>query len=87
MKNLEIHDEPWEDLLLGLKELCDWIEKGLKETREEWFGSGEAKQVGVLVHCTQGISRSGAVIVGFCQSSFSIPPLFYNLLIDISICS
>ncbi|KAI9147980.1 Dual specificity protein phosphatase MPK-4 [Paramyrothecium foliicola] len=50
--HLLIEDNPYEDLLIVLDDLCDWIEHALS--------SGK-----VLVHCLQGISRSGAVIIAY----------------------
>jgi protein-tyrosine phosphatase len=65
MKHLDIDDDPLEDLLVHLKETCDWIEASL---------GPETERVGVLVHCTQGISRSGAIVVAYCK----YPGEFYS---------
>jgi dual specificity phosphatase 12 len=55
-------DDPTEDLLCRLKDACDWIDAGLKSESE----GEEKKQTGVLVHCTQGISRSGSIVIAYC---------------------
>ncbi|KAH8800354.1 protein-tyrosine phosphatase-like protein [Xylogone sp. PMI_703] len=65
-KHIDIDDDATEDILCHLKEACDWIDAALKNR------SGESN-VGVLVHCTQGISRSAAFIVGYLMRTLSVP--------------
>jgi dual specificity phosphatase 12 len=60
MKHIDIDDDPTEDILCHLGQICEWIDEALSSRGDE------VEQVGVVVHCTQGISRSGAVIVGYC---------------------
>ncbi|EPE34848.1 (Phosphotyrosine protein) phosphatases II [Glarea lozoyensis ATCC 20868] len=52
-KHVDVDDDPTEDLFGILEDCCDWIALGLDAGK------------GVLVHCTQGISRSGSVVVAF----------------------
>jgi dual specificity phosphatase 12 len=49
----EIEDNPFEDLLMVLDGLCSWITNALARSPEHR----------VIVHCMQGISRSGAIVV------------------------
>jgi dual specificity phosphatase 12 len=68
VKHIDINDDPTEDILQYLKDACDWIETSLtaEPTKAE---VGDPKQVGVLVHCTQGISRSGSIVIAYCKHS------------------
>jgi dual specificity phosphatase 12 len=66
LKHLNIDDDPTEDFLFHLKDACDWIKTSLVSTPKTVEGDN-AKQVGVLVHCTQGISRSGSIVVAYCK--------------------
>jgi dual specificity phosphatase 12 len=59
MKHIDIDDDPTEDILCHLEETSEWIGNALKS------GADEGEQIGVLVHCTQGMSRSGAIIIGY----------------------
>jgi dual specificity phosphatase 12 len=61
-KHLDIDDDPTEDLVCRLKDACDWIDAALKTTTKE---DGDEMQTGVLVHCTQGMSRSGSIAVAY----------------------
>jgi dual specificity phosphatase 12 len=67
LKHLDIDDDPTEDILVHLKDACDWIKTGLATPSKRAEGDNSLKQVGVLVHCTQGISRSGSIIVAYCK--------------------
>jgi dual specificity phosphatase 12 len=63
IKHIDIDDDPMVDILEHLQDACDWIQEGLElhpDSKEE------SQQVGVLVHCRQGISRSGSFIVAYC---------------------
>ncbi|KAF2261251.1 dual specificity phosphatase [Lojkania enalia] len=62
--HLEIEDNPFEDLLMSLDGICAWIDDALS--------SGRDREIGVLVHCLQGISRSGAIIVAYLMRTRSI---------------
>ena len=72
-KRVEIEDDALSDLLCVLEGVCAWVEDALgspatgdhqvlKEEEEEKRAEG-AKEPRVLVHCLQGISRSGAVVI------------------------
>ena len=50
---MDIEDNPFDDILLALEGICVWVDNAL------------ASSPNVLVHCVQGISRSGAVIVAY----------------------
>lgn len=65
-KQIDINDDPTEDILCHLKDACDWIEVSLLSTpvKIDNDKSNEAR-VGVLVHCTQGIFRSGSIIIAY----------------------
>ncbi|CAO2655117.1 Nn.00g101810.m01.CDS01 [Neocucurbitaria sp. VM-36] len=54
-QHLAIDDNPFEDLLMSLEGLCAWIDNAIATTHEPR----------VLVHCIEGISRSGALVVAF----------------------
>lgn len=56
LRHLDIKDEPSADLLQHLMRECDWLDATLSQPRNV-----------VLVHCQQGISRSAAVAVAYCQ--------------------
>lgn len=71
MKHIDINDDPTEDLLYHLKDACDWIESNLSSGKKESKDAGQ--QSGVLVHCTQGISRSGSVVIAYCMYSLPNP--------------
>jgi dual specificity phosphatase 12 len=72
-KRVEIEDDALSDLLCVLEGVCAWVEDALgsseaedeqvlkKEGEEK--GWERAKEPRVLVHCLQGISRSGAVVI------------------------
>ncbi|KFY17447.1 hypothetical protein V492_00696 [Pseudogymnoascus sp. VKM F-4246] len=65
-KHIDINDDPTEDILIHLKDTCDWIKASLASAPVNSDGDGP-KQVGVLVHCTQGISRSGSIVIAYCK--------------------
>lgn len=62
IKHIDIDDEPTVDILEHLQDACDWIHEGLD------LHLAEGKQAGVLVHCRQGISRSGSFVVAYRKS-------------------
>lgn len=68
VKHIDIDDDPAEDILYHLKSACDWIETCLQPGSKSGEGY-DLKKVGVLVHCTQGISRSGSIVVAYCKSA------------------
>ena len=67
--HLDIEDNPYEDLLMSLDGLCAWLEDALRTSKG---------QAGVLVHCIQGISRSGAVVIAYLMRAHNIG--FYEAL-------
>jgi len=62
-KHIDIDDDPTEDILCHLGDACDFIDGGLLSRSKDGDGS---KQVGVVVHCTQGISRSASFVIAYC---------------------
>ena len=62
-QHLAIEDIPYEDILMSLEGLCAWVNHALRTAPRE---------PQVLVHCKQGTSRSGAVIVALLMRSQSI---------------
>lgn len=58
----EIDDNPFEDLLMVLDGLCAWIDDAL-----DVLSTNK-----VLVHCIQGISRSGAIIIAYLMRKHSL---------------
>lgn len=62
-KHINIDDDPTEDILCHLRDACDFIDGGLLSRSKDEDAS---KQVGVLVHCTQGISRSASFVIAYC---------------------
>jgi dual specificity phosphatase 12 len=76
-KQIDIDDDPTEDILMHLNDACDWIDEALPRDSAKEDGTDE--KGGVLVHCTQGISRSGAIVVAYCKKDStrkqgSVPP-------------
>lgn len=68
-KQVGVEDSPTEDILVHLAGVCEWIDKALKTSA----GGGESNSgAKVLVHCRQGISRSGAVVVGYLMRRFEV---------------
>ncbi|KIX99696.1 uncharacterized protein Z520_04331 [Fonsecaea multimorphosa CBS 102226] len=73
VKTVDIDDDPFVDILQYLEEACDWIEAGLNQGQDqEGHVAGNSLQPGVLVHCKQGISRSGAFVVAFLMRKFKL---------------
>lgn len=64
-KHIDIDDDPTEDILCHLRDACDFIDGGLLSRSKDEDGDG-SKQVGVVVHCTQGISRSASFVIAYC---------------------
>lgn len=62
-KLIEIDDDALGNLLAVLGEACGFIDDALKS------GNSNTK---VLVHCLQGISRSGAVVVAYIMRTLSL---------------
>lgn len=72
-KQVEINDDETEDIVGRLTEMTDWIRDALtkphpyENANQESTGNGSWGHTGgcVLVHCNQGISRSGTVVVAY----------------------
>jgi dual specificity phosphatase 12 len=64
-KIIEIDDDALGNLLAILGEACKFIDDALKPENNE-------KEPRVLVHCLQGISRSGAVVVAYLMKSLDL---------------
>ncbi|KAK2770296.1 hypothetical protein FQN53_005645 [Emmonsiellopsis sp. PD_33] len=69
IRNINIDDDPTEDILEHLQDAYDWIQDGLNHRSEGTPNSTP----GVLVHCLQGISRSGSFIVAFLMRKLELP--------------
>ncbi|OCT47194.1 hypothetical protein CLCR_02423 [Cladophialophora carrionii] len=85
VKVLDLDDDPLADILEWLDETCDWIQEGLDASidrrknnnlnisiDEPRAASRETHRPGVLVHCKQGVSRSGAFVVAFLMRRFQL---------------
>ncbi|KAF2816262.1 phosphatases II [Mytilinidion resinicola] len=75
---IDIDDDPLADILFHLQSACDWIQVALEEAEDENTSSEKGTESsrtrpGVLVHCTQGISRSGALCVAYLMRSLRLP--------------
>jgi dual specificity phosphatase 12 len=64
-KIIEIDDDALGNLLAILGEACRFIDDALKPQNNQ-------KEPRVLVHCLQGISRSGAVVVAYLMKSLGL---------------
>ncbi|KAI1629190.1 protein-tyrosine phosphatase-like protein [Exophiala viscosa] len=68
-KSILIDDDPTIDILQHLGTACDWIQDGLQPMSKD----GAEPPRGVLVHCRQGNSRSGAFVVAYTLSLVICP--------------
>lgn len=68
--HVSIEDNPFEDLIILLDGLCAWIEDALPSVLNQ--GSKPETAPKMLVHCHQGISRSGAVVVTYMMRALSL---------------
>lgn len=62
LRHLDIADEPAAAMLQHLDKQCVWIDDVLTN-----FRARDGRQGAIIVHCQQGISRSAAVIVAYCE--------------------
>ncbi|KAK4943563.1 hypothetical protein LTR10_016857 [Elasticomyces elasticus] len=67
-RTIEIDDDPTVDIVQHLSAACDWIQEGLGTLSKD----NAEPSPGVLVHCRQGISRSGAIVVAYLMRNFQI---------------
>ncbi|KAI9374234.1 protein-tyrosine phosphatase-like protein [Aspergillus egyptiacus] len=80
-KQVDLDDDPTEDILWRLNEMLDWIQNALASSpavstqsdTEAGLTTQTLVQGRVLVHCVQGISRSGAVIVAYLMRALCLP--------------
>ncbi|OBT77761.1 hypothetical protein VF21_03768 [Pseudogymnoascus sp. 05NY08] len=70
-KHVNINDDPIEDILIHLKDTCVWIKTSLASAPANVDGESR-RQAGVLVHCTQGISRSGSIVIAYLMRELSL---------------
>ncbi|KAJ4298313.1 hypothetical protein N0V90_006213 [Kalmusia sp. IMI 367209] len=58
--HIDIEDNPFEDVVMVLEGACAWIDDALE------------KDGTVLVHCIQGVSRSGSIVIAYLMRSLEI---------------
>ncbi|KAL2856284.1 protein-tyrosine phosphatase-like protein [Aspergillus pseudodeflectus] len=87
-KHVDMDDDPMEDLLAHLDGMLDWVHDAIIGTapldgaEEDQVNAGKESGVDtstrqdqgrVLVHCNQGVSRSGSVVVAYIMKYLSLP--------------
>ncbi|PGH23600.1 hypothetical protein AJ80_02381 [Polytolypa hystricis UAMH7299] len=77
IKTIDIDDASTVDILEHLQDACDWVQKGLESQSIQ----DPSRQGGVLIHCKQGISRSGSFIIAYLMRKFQ---LTYSAALDLA---
>lgn len=62
LRHYEMADEEDADLLKDIDRECDWIDGSLNHRTKD------GRKGAIIIHCQQGISRSAAVAVAYCES-------------------
>ncbi|KAL4991943.1 protein-tyrosine phosphatase-like protein [Aspergillus falconensis] len=78
-KQVELDDDPTEDLLGCLNSMLNWIHDALVRPHPHSAPNPQVMTLNthtggrVLVHCERGISRSGAVVVAYIMRTLGLP--------------
>ncbi|KAF2183508.1 phosphatases II [Zopfia rhizophila CBS 207.26] len=77
VKHIDIDDDPTEDILCHLDDACDWIDAALHSSTlasevDNFDSVWKHPRSGVVVHCTQGISRSSSFIIAYLMRTLTL---------------